>query len=196
MIRIFGDKIDEFIFPNEVKRFTDEENSLIEKFMVSLIKLYKDSDLDNTYSKQYYDRIDDITGLIRKEIYLNGDYFYFTFAKLFKSGVKKKDYIRYSEFINDGSNSRNIKDTDKFKEELEKDKYISGIYVSCFKDSDYIIGEGGEHFSHDYPIRTRYGGSELTSQCLNRIENYHFKKFIKIIKESFKKKKKKKKRKL
>ena len=194
MIRIFGDKIDEFIFPNEVKRFTDQENSLIEKFMVSLIKLYKDSDLDDTSSEQYYDRIDDITGLIRKGIYLNGYYFYFTFAKLFKSGVKKKDYVYYSQFINDGENSRDVKDTEKFKEELEKDKYISGIYVSCFKDRDYIIGEGGEHFSHDYPIRTRYGGSGLTSQCKNRIENYHFKKFIKIIKESFKKKKKKKKR--
>ena len=190
MIRIFGDKIDEFIFPNEIKRFTDEEKTLIEKFIVSLIKLYEDSDLEDTSLEQYYDRIDDITGLIRKGIHLNGDYFYFTFAKKFKSGVKKKEYVYYSEFINDGENSRDQNDTETFKKELDKDNYISGIYVCCSNRAGYVIGEGPE-FNYGYPIRTRYEGTSLTSKCIKRIKDYHFKKFTKIIKDSFKSKKKK-----
>ena len=189
MIRIFGDKIDEFLFPNEIKRFTNQEKTLIEKFIVSLIKIHKDSDLDDTSIEQYYDRIDDITGLIRKGLHVEGDYLYFTFAKLFKSGVRKKDYVYYSQFINDGENSRDMDDTKIFKKELEEDKYISGIYVCCSKRGGYVIGEGPE-FHYGYPIRTRYEGTNLTKECLSRIQNYHFKKFIKLINQSLKKKRK------
>lgn len=190
MIKIFGDKIDDFLFPNEIKKFTDQEKSLIDKFIVSLIKLYKNSELEESSSKVHYDRLDYVTEVIRKEITLKDEYLSFCFAKLFRSSINKKYYYLYSQFCYDGEKSKSMQDTERFKKELDKEGVISGIYVSCLKKGGYIIGEGGEYFSHDYAMRTKYQGSMLTPKSLSRIQNFHFKKFIKLIKDSFKKKKK------
>ena len=196
MIKIFGDKIDDFLFPNESKKFTHQEKTIIDQFLVSLIKLYKNSELEDSANYPHYDRIDYVTEVIRKYITLNDESFAFCFAKVFRSGVNKNHYIPYTQFIYDGETSRSFESSEKFRKELDKEKVISGIYVSCIKGNEgYIIGEGGELFTHDYAIRTRYdGGAKLTDQCLNRIKNFHFKKFNKIIKDSLKSKKKKKKK--
>ena len=44
MIRIFGDAIDDKIFPKKIKRFTQEEKDLIEKFVNSILRNDKKSE--------------------------------------------------------------------------------------------------------------------------------------------------------
>ena len=43
MIRIFGDAIDDKLFPKKIKRFTQEEKDLIEKFINSILREDKNS---------------------------------------------------------------------------------------------------------------------------------------------------------
>ena len=58
MIKIFGDKIDDQIFPKEIKRFTQEEKDLITNFVNSLLREDKKSELDKIEITPLYDRLD------------------------------------------------------------------------------------------------------------------------------------------
>ena len=71
-MRIFGDAIDDKIFPKKIKRFTQEEKDLIEKFINSILRNDKKSELEKSEITQFNDRLDGIT----EEIYK-----YFIFKK-------------------------------------------------------------------------------------------------------------------
>ena len=47
-MKIFGDAIDDKIFPKEIKRFTAEEKSLIDKFINSILRGDKKSELEES----------------------------------------------------------------------------------------------------------------------------------------------------
>ena len=48
-MNIFGDAIDDKLFPKPNKRFTDQEKNLIENFFLSIMKKDKDSELLNQH---------------------------------------------------------------------------------------------------------------------------------------------------
>ena len=58
MIRIFGDAIDDKIFPKKIKRFTQEEKDLIEKFVNSILRNDKKSELEKSEITQFNDSND------------------------------------------------------------------------------------------------------------------------------------------
>ena len=61
MIRIFGDKIDDQIFPKNIKRFTAEEKDLITKFVNSILREDKNSELESSSNESLYDQLSNIT---------------------------------------------------------------------------------------------------------------------------------------
>ena len=190
MIRIFGDKIDDSIFPKEIKRFTQEEKDLITNFVNSILREDNKSELDKIEITPLYDRLDCCTEIIDISFRLkavNG--FKLIFIKYYRSGLKEEDYITHPDFMRDGREDSSHKDHLEFTNELKKEKVITGIYVECIshiKPGKFLIGE--MHEKSDFVIRTRYedverGGSNLTEKCKNRIKNFHFDKISKIIKE-------------
>ena len=55
-MKIFGDAIDDKIFPKEIKRFTAEEKSLIDKFLNSILREDKKSELEESRTRSFNDR--------------------------------------------------------------------------------------------------------------------------------------------
>ena len=208
MIKIFGDKIDDKIFSKKIKKFKKEEKKLITKFVNSILRQDKNSELESSDNEQLYDQISNITDSLNfifslKKINL----FSLTFGKFYKSGLKEKDYVFHTDIGRDGLESWDTNKSDEFKKQISKEKVLTGIYVWCMRGKlpaiindaireliedggigiylkDYIIGERpGES---NFVMRTRYqnvesGGSRLTNESKERIQNFHFKKIFKII---------------
>ena len=190
MIKIFGDKIDDQIFPKEIKRFTQEEKDLITNFVNSLLREDKKSELDKIEITPLYDRLDCCTETMDIIFRLKSvNEFRLIFTKYYRSGLKEKDYITHPDFMRDGREYSTENDYSDFKNELKKEKIITGIYVECIsliKSSKFLIGE--MHEKSNFVIRTRYedverGGSNLTEKCKYRIKTFHFDKIFKIIEE-------------
>ena len=55
------------LFPNEIKRFTEEEKLMIDRFINAILKLDNQSDLQESFCKSYNDRVDRITEVIVKK---------------------------------------------------------------------------------------------------------------------------------
>ena len=190
MIKIFGDKIDDQIFPKEIKRFTQEEKDLITNFVNSLLRKDKKSELDKIEITPLYDRLDCCTETMDIIFRLKSiNEFRLIFKKYYRSGLKDKDYITHPDFMRDGREYSTENDYSDFKNELKKEKIITGIYVECIsliKSAKFLIGE--MHEKSNFVIRTRYedverGGSNLTEKCNYRIKTFHFDKIFKIIEE-------------
>jgi hypothetical protein len=215
MIRIFGDKIDDQIFPKNIKRFTAEEKDLITKFVNSILREDKNSELESSSNESLYDQLSNITDSLNFLFILNKKkLFSLTFAKFYKNDIKEKHCVYYRNFMLDGKDDGyTIQDTKTFANEISKEKVLTGVYVWCrrgklpaqINDSvkdriengaisiylrDFLIGEqAGES---DFVMRTRYeqvenGGSILTSKCKERIKNLHFDKIFKIIQKEVQK---------
>ena len=84
-MKIFGDAIDDKIFPKEVKRFTQEEKSLIDKFINTILREDKKSELEDSKIKSFNDRADCITEEIYKNFVFKGVHFYLRFFLLFEN---------------------------------------------------------------------------------------------------------------
>ena len=208
MIRIFGDKIDDKIFPKKIKRFTEEEKNLITKFVNSILRGDKNSELESSDNEPLYDQISNITDSQNFIFSLKKrNLFSLTFGKFYKSGLKEKDYVYHTDIGMDGLESWDTNKSDEFKKQISKEKVLTGIYVWCRRGKlpaiitdaireliddggismylkDFIIGERpGES---NFVMRTRYqnvesGGSRLTNESKERIQNFHFEKIFKII---------------
>ena len=190
MIKIFGDKIDDQIFPKEIKRFTQEEKDLITNFVNLVLREDKKSELDKIEISPQYDRLDNCTEIIEILFRLGEKNEYkLIFTKFYKSGVKEKDYIYHIDFARDGKDYSDQNLVTEFKKEIKEEKIITGIYVECLslkKGIKFLIGE--MHEPSNFVIRTRYeninnGGSKLTSKCKEKIKKIHFDEIFKIIKK-------------
>ena len=80
-MKIFGDAIDDKIFPKEIKRFTAEEKSLIDKFLNSILREDKKSELEKSIITSFNDRADGITEEIFKSFVFKGVPFHLRFKK-------------------------------------------------------------------------------------------------------------------
>jgi hypothetical protein len=180
-MRIFGDAIDDKIFPKDIKRFTLEEKSLIDKFLNSILREDKKSELEESTIKSFNDRRDSITEIIYKKFYFKNVLFILEFQK-FYTNEKETIELLPTEFFHNIS-------TENFLKDLNDDKSITGIFV-------YGIVYNPKFQSLDFRrdtlrIRTKYEGSQLTTKC-----KYHINKVsLKMIKNTILKVIKSKKRK-
>ena len=92
-MRIFGDAIDDKIFPKKIKRFTQEEKNLIEKFVNSILRNDKYSELENSEINQFNDRLDGITEEIHKYFIFKKSEISLRFSKYYTNEKKKCNYI-------------------------------------------------------------------------------------------------------
>lgn len=182
-MRIFGDAIDDKIFPKKIKRFTQEEKDLIEKFINSILRNDKKSELEKSEITQFNDRLDGITEEIYKYFIFKKSEISLRFSKYYTNEKKKCDYL--TEFAFDGRGTYNGSASKSLLKEFEKDKSITGIYVKGYYkfDLEFMLESEYPKFypkTDELAIRTRYedagnGGSSLTKDCKNRIEKVHFK---------------------
>ena len=208
-MKIFGDAIDDKIFPKEIKRFTAEEKSLIDKFINSILREDKKSELEASEIKSFNDRADCITEEIYKNFVFKGVHFYLRFFKLYTNEKKTIERLPSDEFglgdlVYDGYCSIDFSPTESLLKDFADDKSITGIFVKGY-DLDFIMKSRykvpGQYKipgrGHDLlGIRTKYegarrGGCDLTSKCKNHIEKVH----LKIIKDAILKATKSKKKK-
>ena len=123
MIKIFGDKIDDQIFPKEIKRFTQEEKDLITNFVNLVLREDKKSELDKIEISPQYDRLDNCTEIIEILFRLGEKNEYkLIFTKFYKSGVKEKDYIYHIDFARDGKDYHDQNLVTEFKKEIKEEK--------------------------------------------------------------------------
>ena len=217
MIRIFGDAIDDKLFPKKIKRFTQEEKDLIEKFINSILREDKNSELESTQVDQFNDRLDGITEKITKYFYYKDTEFVLFFEKLYANDVK--DYMdrRYNitSFFPDGEVNKitgqptwgSNKGNDDLNKEVKQEPFTGIIvkswqeYLNFYPRKDKKNSQG---IIESVSIRTKYqnvkeGGFTLTKERKDRIQKVHFKRIkeaiLRRIKDDDKIMKKKQKRK-
>jgi len=185
MRNFFGDSIHDKLFPNKIKRFTQEEKSLIDKFINTILREDKKSELEVSKAENFNDRIDGITEEIYKQFILKDIPFYLRFRKFYSNNIK--DRVS-RDLMYDGYNSvRGHIEEDNFLKDFEDDKSITGIFVrglACVPKSTGFDTLGFFTMYREKPeyevkpvevlgIRTRYEGEHLTDECKHHIENVH-----------------------
>ena len=183
MIRIFGDAIDDKIFPKKIKKFTNEEKNLIDKFINSILRNDKNSELEKSSIETFNDRVDGITEEIHKEFIYRKTEITLRFSKFYTDEKKKVEYV--TEFAYDGSSFCKGSPSKILAKDFQEDKSITGIYVKGFykRSLEFFLlsqHKGYKPTSELLTIRTRYnnpesGGYSLTKECKNRIEKVLFK---------------------
>ena len=211
-MKIFGDAIDDKIFPKEIKRFTAEEKSLIDKFLNSILREDKKSELESSSSKSFNDRADCITEEIYKQFIFKTGSFSLRFCKFYTNEKKTIEWLPSNEFglyslENDGYCDGTVGFKKRLLKDLADEKSITGIFVKGFVNipksgvldymnfilkSSYL--KDREQKSDLLSIRTKYEGSHLTTKCKNRVEKYHLKIIKDAILKALKSKKKKRKK--
>ena len=195
-MKIFGDAIDDKIFPKEIKRFTAEEKSLIDKFINSILREDKKSELEASEIKSFNDRADCITEEIYKHFVFKDVSFHLRFSKFYTNEKKTIEWLPSDEFrlgdlAFDGYCTFDSSPRESLKKDFADDKSITGIFVRSW-DLDFILrdrdNKGTRRTGRESDIlgiRTKYedarrGGCDLTSKCKNHIEKVH----LKIIKDA------------
>ena len=187
-MRIFGDAIDDKIFPKKIKKFTQEEKNLIDKFINSILREDKKSEIEDSNITSFNDRDDCVTEEIHKQFVFKYVPFSLTFKKFYASDKKSLHIARYgTDLISDGLiNLKTGRITHGPNEEksFEKEKVITGIIVVSWQEYllFYPANDKRGSFPSDYEVhmRTKYqgveeGGFHLTSECKKHIEKIHFK---------------------
>ena len=181
MIKFFGDSIHDKLFPNEIKRFTEEEKLMIDRFINAILKLDNQSDLQESFCKSYNDRVDRITEVIVKKFVFKKISFNLTFSKYFSDNIKGYDtYLKTLEY--DGHYSTDFRYQDKMAKDFTEDGAITGIiFRGSFNNRslDFILksryDETTNKIQDDYfGLRTRYEGDKLMKECKDKMGDYHF----------------------
>jgi hypothetical protein len=193
MRNFFGDGIHDKLFPNKLKRFTQQEKSLIDKFINSILNQDNKSDLEESTAESYNDRVDMITEIIRKRFIFKGVLFNLRFLKFFSNNIKLGQTVYPYELEYDGHDSSGPPYRDRLLKDFAEEGSITGILVkgeahpSKTGFLDFIIKSsyGKSTKGQDVlGIRTRYDGGDLTDECKDRIEKFH----LEIIKNAIIKK--------
>ena len=198
-MKIFGDAIDDKIFPKEVKRFTQEEKSLIDKFINTILREDKKSELEDSKIKSFNDRADCITEEMYKNFVFKGARFQLIFFKFYTNEKKTIERLPSDEFslgdlAYDGCSDGYVDYTETMLKDLADDKPITGIFVILWGLGfilPSILDPGTGREFDVLGIRTKYEGSYLTTKCKSHIEKVH----LKIIKDAVLKAAKSKKKK-
>ena len=192
MIRIFGDAIDDKIFPKYIKKFTQEERNIIDKFINSILREDKKSELEASEIEVFNDRADRITEEIYKRFTFKKIPFYLKFYKFYTNEKKAIDHLPSDKFdlfalVYDGHATTSGSPTKSLLKDFEDEKSITGIFVDGFANVPGSTGLDNLEFilKSEYPdynpttqllgIRTRYEGDRLTDKCKNHLNKFHLK---------------------
>lgn len=189
-MRIFGDLIDDKIFPKKIKRFTSDEYETIENFIASLINRF-DGELIYSYRKDLHDDADYLTEEIIKELKIKSntmklhfEKFYCDSKKIFMEHYYHLFCYKFDKFkINEVSPKTLPK---KDREDINKPlfKILTGIrFRGYFNNSPLKVGkdiQGG----YQLCIPTRYGEyDQLLPSLKKEINEIYFLKIFDIIKK-------------
>ena len=183
MIKFFSDSIHEKLFPNEIKRFTEEEKLMIDRFIIAILKLDNQSDLQESFSKSYNDRVDRITEVIVKKFIFKKVIFNLTFSKYFSNDVKDEGKTFPYELMYDGYNGADLREKDRLLKDFTEEGSITGIivkgYFNGYENLNFILKSRydntyGKTGVDNFGIRTRYEGDKLTKECKDKMGDYHF----------------------
>ncbi len=153
-MKIFGDFIDDKIFPKANKKFTDEEKDLIDQFVELIYKNFKNAEIKHTHTQIYHDDRYYRTESISKDISIkNKKLLIMWFYKIYcpdkkawwndieqgKKGERAKDIIVVGESGFQVDWEGKEKEFDEFR---KKNKLISGIWCQFqYADKGRIVEE-------------------------------------------------------
>ena len=149
-MKIFGDAIDDKIFPKEIKRFTAEEKNLIDKFINSILREDKKSELEKSEIEIFNDRRDRITEEIYKDFVFKGVSFHLRFSKIYTNEKKTIEWLPSDEFhlgdlLYDGYSTIDFSPTESLLKDFADDKSITGIFVKGYGGGnllDFVMRSG------------------------------------------------------
>lgn len=179
-MKIFGDLIDDKLFPKKIKRFTSDEYVIIENFIASLIKKF-DGELTHSFRKDLNDDANYITEEIKKELKigsnilsLNFEKFYCDSKKIFMNYYHLFSY-KFDQFEIDESSPKSLPLKDR--EDITKPlfKILTGIrFRGNFNNKPLKIGKNTEG---DYQLcmPTRYDNGHFLLPELKQqiVKVYH-----------------------
>ena len=198
-MKIFGDFLKDKISPKTVKYFTRSEKEIVDKFVESIYKNFKNVKIKYNEQKKTYDQPDFTTEQISKSFNINKKLFTLNFSKFYSDNKKNWDYSTcgvqigtwhtpkddiyrnfyrqepefYSKYCIPPKQGKKILDFEEFK---KINKIITGInflYRSPFSKDELNI-----------TIQTKYeNGSILVKDIKNEIIKKILPKFIKKIKK-------------
>jgi len=184
MINIFADGgILDKLTSNEIKRFTQEEKNIIDKFIYAILKLDNKSDLKESRAEIFNNRLDRITEVVTKKIFFKKVYFELSFSKYFSNKVK--DNHLFPILLDyDGHYNTDFSYRDKMLKEFAKEGSITGILVKGIVVGKFVenlnfmlkskYDETFKPMQSDYlGIRTRFRNGKLTAECKYKMKNYH-----------------------
>jgi len=163
------------VLSKKTKKFTDEEKLMIDNFCISILKSYKNSQIESSnLIKERFSK--DLTyETIEKMLMLNGNSIPLKFKKFYSDQHKDHREAMYETNI----------EPDDTKSGEFKSKVVTGILVSSWpgyllfckcqmSSDDRYMCEDNKH--DEVHMRTLYNKNDkLTSSCLNRIVKIHFK---------------------
>ena len=179
-MKIFGDLIDDKLFPKKIKRFTSDEYVIIENFIASLIKKF-DGELIHSYRKDLNNDANYLTEEIKKELKigsnilsLNFEKFYCDSKKVFMADYYHLFNYKWDQFeINQNApKSLPLKDREDITKPLFK--ILTGIRVwGHFNNKPLKIGRNIEG-DYQLCVPTRYDDGHLIPELRQQINKiYH-----------------------
>ena len=97
---------------------------MITKFVNSILRGDKNSELESSDNEPLYDQISNITDSQNFIFSLKKrNLFSLTFGKFYKSGLKEKDYVYHTDIGMDGLESWDTNKSDEFKNKFQKKKF-------------------------------------------------------------------------
>ena len=186
-MKIFGDLIDDKLFPSKIKRFTSDEYVIIENFIVSLINKFE-GELTHSYRKDLHDNSNYLTEEIHKELKIRSNTLSLNFEKFYCE--KKKVFMEHYyhlfcyEFDKFEINENAPKTLpEKDREDLNKPlfKILTGIRVwGHFNNKPLKIGRNIEG-DYQLCVPTRYDNGRLLPKLKEQINKIYLSKILENI---------------
>ena len=186
-MKIFGDFIDDKLFPSKIKRFTSDEYLIIENFIASLTNKF-DGELINSYRKDLHDNSNYLTEEIHKELKIRSNTLSLNFEKFYCE--KKKVFMEHYyhlfcyEFDKFEINENAPKTLpEKDREDLNKPlfKILTGIRVwGHFNNKPLKIGRNIEG-DYQLCVPTRYDNGRLLPKLKEQINKIYLSKILENI---------------
>jgi len=186
-MKIFGDLIDDKLFPSKIKRFTSDEYVIIENFTNLLINKF-DGVLVNSYRKDLHDDSNYITEQIHKELKIKSNTVSFHFEKFYCDSKKvfMADYYplfsyKFDQFEINENAPKSLPQKDR--EDLNKPlfKILTGIrFLGHFNNKPLKIGRSIEG-DYQLCVPTRYDNGRLLPELKEQINKIYHSKILENI---------------
>lgn len=189
-MKIFGDLIDDKLFPNKLKRFTSDEYVIVENFTNLFVNKFQ-GELTHSWRKDLHDNSNYFTEEIHKDIKIGSDVLNLNFEKFYcdKKKIFMNDYYHlfsyeFDQFEIDKNAPKSIPEKDR--EDITKPlfKILTGIRLrGIFNNKPLKVGKD---IQGDYQlcVPTRYDKNERLLPSLKKeISDIYFLKIFESIKK-------------